>query len=164
MKIRTLIYVIILLLVVNVAAISTMVYYRMTPPQAPWGERDMRRNGPPDFEPPKLSASERMAIEQSRQRLDSLIEPILGNIQTARGQLMEELKKDDPDTTKVYQLIGDIGALQSAIQKQMVGQFLSNGGSLRPEQRKRLLRMIEDRTQWQERGRFEGRKKMERKF
>lgn len=164
MKIRTLIYVIILLLVVNVAAISTMVYYRMTPPKGPWERGDFRRSGPPEFEPPKLSASERMAIEQSRQQLDSLIEPIVGKIQTARGQLLEELKKDNPDTTKVYQLIGDIGALQSAIQKQMVGQFLSDGGLLRPEQRKRLLRMIEDRTHWQERGRFEGRKRIERNF
>ncbi|MGB5105867.1 MAG: periplasmic heavy metal sensor [Candidatus Zixiibacteriota bacterium] len=162
MKIRTLIYVIILLLVVNVAAISTIVYYRVAAPGEPGRSRFDRRDVPPDFDMPKFSAEERMTMERSRKEMDSLVMPMVQQINGTRGKLLAELNSDNPDTSKVYQLIGEIGALQSAIQKQMVGHFLSDRESLRPEQRKRLLKMIEEHTRWRERGRFGGRKMMGR--
>ncbi len=158
MKIRTLIYVVILLLVVNVASISTIVYYRVAAPREPWENRFVPRNDPGRFELPKLSPAERMAMESTRREVDSLVMPIIEKMNSQRGVLLEELNSENPDTTKVYQLITEIGVLQSAIQKQMVAQFLNDRDSLRPEQRKRLLKMIEERSRWQERGRFGGRR------
>lgn len=162
MKIRTLIYVIILLLLVNVAAISTIVYYRVAAPRESMRPRFERPDEPPRFEMLKFSEEERMAMMQSRREMDSLVEPIVKDVNRARSRLLDELKSDNPDTSKVYELIGEIGALQSAIQKHMVGHFLSDRESLRPEQRQRLLKMIEEHTRWQERGRFGGRKMMGR--
>lgn len=158
MKIRTLIYLVILLLTVNVAAICTMVYNRMASPRQemrmPLGGPD----GPPPGEMPKLSAEEREVIENSRRQIDSVVSPIIAKIEDQRRELMEELKNDNPDTTRAYQLITEIGVLQSAIHKHMVGQILNDRSSLRPEQRKRFLKMIEDRLGWQERRKFGGRR------
>lgn len=163
MKIRTLVYLIILLLVVNVAAISTIVYHRVTGSR---GEMRMpfdHEDGPPPSDMPRLSLEERMAIERSRQQVDSLVTPLAESVNALRGKLLDELKNDSPDTNRVYQLISEIGALQSAIQKQMVAQFLNDRDSLRPEQRKRLLKMIEERSRWQERKHLGGRR-MNRDF
>lgn len=158
MKIRTLVYLVILLLVVNVAAISTIVYYRISAPRGemrmPFGPED----GPPPGEMPKLSSEERKMMERSRQQADSLITPIAEKMSVHRRALLDELKNDKPDTNRVYQLIGEIGVLQSAIQKQMVAQFLNDRDSLRPEQRARLLKMIEERSRWQERKHMSGRR------
>lgn len=163
MKIRTLIYIVILLLTVNVAAICTIVYNRVASPRPemrmPFGGPD----GPPPGEMPQLSAEERELMEKSRRQVDSVITPIIAKIDNFRRDLIEELKNDNPDTTKAYQLIAEIGVLQSAIQKHMVSQILNDRSSLRPEQRKRLLKMIEERTRWQERGRLGGRR-LERGF
>ncbi len=163
MKIRTLVYLVILLLVVNVAAISTIVYYRISAPRGemrmPFGPED----GPPPADMPKLSSQERMIMEKSRQQADSLITPLAEKMSGYRRDLLDELKNDKPDTSRVYQLIGEIGVLQSAIQKQMVAQFLNDRDSLRPEQRARLLKMIEERSRWQERKHMGGRR-MNRDF
>ena len=158
MKIRTLIYIVILLLAVNVASISTIVYNRLMSPgieeRMPFGGP----MGPPPGEMPKLTKEERQFMEQSRRQVDSVIAPIVTKMDDYRRELIEELKNDNPDTSKAYHLIAEIGVLQSAMQKHMVSQILNDRSSLRPEQRKRLLKMIEERTRWQERGRFSGRR------
>ncbi len=163
MKIRTLVYLVILLLVVNVAAISTIVYYRMSAPRGemrmPFGHED----GPPPADMPKLSSQERKMMERSRLQADSVIAPLAEKMSIFRRDLLEELRNDEPDTNRVYQLIGEIGVLQSAIQKQMVAQFLNDRDSLRPDQRARLLKMIEERSRWQERRQMGGRR-MNREF
>lgn len=163
MKIRTLVYVIILLLVVNVAAISTIIYNRVSTPHGvmrmPFGPQD----GEPAIDMPRLSPEERMMMEKSRQQADSIIAPLAEKMSNYRHDLLEELKNDNPDTNKVYQLIGEIGVLQSTIQKQMVTQFLNDRDSLRPEQRRRLLKMIEERSHWQDRRHMGGRR-MNRDF
>ncbi len=76
MKIRTLIYVIILLLVVNVAAISTIVYYRVAAP----GEREecdlTERMVHRISRCRNFRAEERKVMERSRREVDSLVLPI----------------------------------------------------------------------------------------
>ncbi len=158
MKIRTLVYLVILLLAVNVAAISTIIYYRVSAPSGemrmPFGHGD----GPPPGEMPKLSKEEMKMMIESRKQVDSMVAPFVDEMSTHRRELMDELKSDDPDTARVFQLIEKIGVLQSAIQKQMVEQFLNDRDSFRPEQRARLLKMIEERSRWQERRQMGGRK------
>lgn len=158
MKIRTLVYLVILLLAVNVAAISTIIYYRVTAPRGemrmPFGAGD----GPPPGDMPKLSKEEMKMMIESRKQVDSMVAPFVDEMSTHRRELIEVLKDDDPDTVRVYKLIEEIGVLQSAIQKQMVAQFLKDRDSLRPEQRERLLKMIEERSRWQDRKHFGGRK------
>jgi len=163
MKIRTLVYLVILLLVVNVAAISTIVYYRVSAPHSEMRMPFGRGDGPPPADMPMLSSEERKMMERSRLQVDSVITPLAEKMSVHRRDLLEELKNDEPDTNKVYQLIGEIGVLQSAIQKQMVAQFLNDRDSLRPDQRARLLKMIEERSRWQERKQMGGRR-MNRDF
>lgn len=158
MKIRTLVYLVILLLAVNVAAISTIIYYRVSAASSemrmPFGHGD----GPPPGEMPRLSKEEMKIMIESRKQVDSMVAPFVDEMSIHRRDLMDELKSDDPDTARVFQLIEKIGVLQSAIQKQMVEQFLNDRDSFRPEQRARLLKMIEERSRWQERRQLGGRK------
>ncbi|MBK7093085.1 MAG: periplasmic heavy metal sensor [bacterium] len=158
MKIRTLVYLVILLLAVNVAAISTIIYYRVSAPRGEMRMPFVPGDGPPPGEMPNLSKEEMKIMIESRKQVDSMVAPFVDEMSIHRRELMDELKSDDPDTARVFQLIEKIGVLQGAIQKQMVEQFLNDRDSFRPEQRARLLKMIEERSRWQERRQMCGRK------
>lgn len=152
MKIRTLIVIVIMLLIVNVAALATMVYYRVAPhpdfePRPRFGE---------GFEPPALDPETKKRIELSRKMTDSLLEPIRVELDSKRKGLVNELDRDNPDTARVNQLLDELGSLQTSMQKQMISQFLKDRDSFGPEQRRKILRMIEERSRWQQRGMMGG--------
>ncbi len=156
MKIRTLIYVVILLLVVNVAALVTIVINRVKPePPAGFGP------GIRDGEPPAavFTPEERKKLEQSRYWLDSTVAPVMEQMRQSRKQLFDELSVAEPDTLKVFALVDEIAQLQFSAQRRLVERFIADRGVLSPEQRARLLRMIEERGRGPMPGRFgEGRR------
>ncbi len=144
MTIRTLIYLVILLLVVNVAALVTMIYNRVNSedrpprfPEAPSAEEGLL--------PP--TEQEVRVIRDARVRFDSTIAPRLAEMREVRETIFEELRADNPDTAKVFAKLTDLGALQSVIQKQLIQRFLDDRDEMRPEQRRRFLKMIEERLE-----------------
>lgn len=150
MKIRTLIYIVILLLIVNVAALVTIVVNRVSPDRQ-FRPRVTEPGEPPQF---KFSAKERQQMELSRKVIDSTVAPIMGQIQETRHRLFDELNAEQPDTLKVYVLIDEIATLQSAIHKRLVDRFIIDREYLSPEQRAKMLRFIEERSQGEQRGRW----------
>jgi Spy/CpxP family protein refolding chaperone len=156
MKERTLIYLVIVLVVINVAALSTIIYQRFSSPF--WGA--VRPRPAMGIEPGmlkglRLTADQREAMKASRDRLDSLTAPLQAEIHKRRRELLAEMDGDRPDTALIGRLVTDIGALQVEIEKAMIHTLLHDGRELRPEQRRVFLRLIEMRAGGLERPMFE---------
>ncbi len=155
MKERTLIYVVVVLVVVNIAALGTILYQRVAHPF--WGAQRIGQGmeGMPEgIGRLQLSPDQRQILKASRERTDSLVSPIHDEIKNKRRELVAELGSSQADTAKVNQLLTEIGDLQISVQKIMVHNFMENSKAFSPEQRKVFLRMIEWRAEWQERPMF----------
>ena len=151
MKERTLTYLVIVLVIINVAALGTIIYQRISGPF--W--RPDRGDGmmSPSDVPGNLSLrpEQRQFLRDSRHRMDSLTTPIREEISRKRLELMSEMNNNQPDTIKIDQLVTGIGALQVQIEKTMVHNFIMDSKSFSPEQRDWFLRSIRQRAKWQDR-------------
>lgn len=144
MKIRTLIYITLLLLIVNVAALVTIIAQRSGysfdhPP------REEARRFP---KPEKIfSEAEREQFRQRMSIFEEEIVPLRSALQDQRRELFESLKQTEPDTNQIYIRIEEIGRLQTEIQKKLISRTLLEGPVLGPERRALLLRALEERAQ-----------------
>jgi uncharacterized membrane protein len=155
MKERTLIYLVVVLVVINVAALGTIIYQRLADPD--WGAlrpKPMMETDPAMLKGLRLTPEQRDMMRESRRRVDSLLTPLHGQIRTKQQELYVEMDSDRPDTALINNLISEIGALEVAVQKTVIGNFLGDGRTLRPEQRRVLIKLIETRAKWQERPMF----------
>jgi uncharacterized membrane protein len=153
MKVRTLVYLVIVLILINVAALATIVIQRVNRFDRPRGfdnYRGSERTSPPDFQ---LSDEERQAMERARADFAENVKPIVDSLSNVRRALFDELKLEKPDSAIVNEEIETLGALQTRIQKRMINRFLSDRDIMKPEHRERFLQMIEQRTRG---GRFWG--------
>ncbi len=150
MKERTLTYLVIVLVVINVAALGTIIYQRVSGPF--WRpDRGDDMMSPQDV-PGNLSLrpEQRQFLRDSRHRMDSLMTPIQAEIGKKRLELMSEMDSNRPDTIKIDQLVTEIGVLQVQIEKTMVHNFIEDSKSFSPEQREWFLRKIRQRAKWQD--------------
>lgn len=159
MKNSTLIYLVVILMIINIAALGTIVYERYTRSQLPAGEMrpfgpryDQNGQGPGqdfDHSPMRelgLSKEQRSQFRQSRRQLWDRISGLTQELEAKRESLFVEMARQQPDTTLIYQLVEKIGTLETATQRQVVAHMLRDGALLTPEQREKLLRGIRDRA------------------
>jgi Spy/CpxP family protein refolding chaperone len=150
MKERTLTYLVIVLVVVNVAALGTIIYQRIT---GPFWNPDRGNNMMSPLDVPgnlSLRPEQRQFLRDSRHRMDSLMTPIHEEIGKKRLELMSEMSNNQPDTIKIDQLVTEIGALQIQIEKTMVHNLIEDSKSFSPEQRDWFLKNIRQRARWQD--------------
>jgi uncharacterized membrane protein len=150
MKERALIYLVIVLVVINVAALGTIIYQRLAKPF--WGHGRSEEMGiPPELSRSfRLDPAQREALKESRRCIDSLITPIHAEIGQKRQELLKEMDSSQPDTAQIDRLLTEIGALQVTIEKTLIHGFLENSKTFSPEQRNAFLKMINRRAKWQD--------------
>lgn len=150
MNVKTLVWLVVILAVVNIAALGTIVYERMTAPS----HRMFRPGQGEQFEGPEgpmrkmlnLTPEQMEVLKASRDSLASQMRAYHEELNAKRQELFTEMGKADPDTQLVYRLVDEIGQIQTIMQKQVVGNMLKDGAILDPHQREMLLRSIERRS------------------
>ena len=129
----------ILLTIVNVAALATIAYHRFH------AKRPFRPAGRPDghmqFLKQELGLSEEQAsdFESHMQRFRMETEPIHDSIRIMRTELMSELTKQEPDAGRLDQLAEEIGALEVDLKKKSITHMLEGKKLLTPEQQKKFF-------------------------
>jgi Spy/CpxP family protein refolding chaperone len=150
MNVKTLVWLVVILAVINIAALGTIVYERISAPSHRMffpqpGEQFDEHEGPMrkmlDLTPEQMEA-----LRASRDSLADQMKAFHDELDAKRQQLFTEMGKDDPDTQLVYRLVDEIGQIQTNMQKQVVGNLLKDGAILDPHQREMLLRSIERRS------------------
>ncbi len=133
-----------LLLIINLSALATFGYHRFvagkaeTMPCCQSGEEYLAQQL-------KLSSSQ---IEQMRAIIASFQERTSGISQQLfpkRMELVDQLKSTTPDSQRIHQLLQEIGALQTALQEQVIGTVLRQKAILTPEQEARFFELIGQR-------------------
>jgi Spy/CpxP family protein refolding chaperone len=129
----------ILLTVVNVAALATIAYHRVHAkrPFLPMGRPDERRN----FLRQELGLSEQQAKEFQThvERFRTEMGPIHDSIRIMRAELMSELSRQEPDAARLNQLAEEIGALEVDLKKKSITHMLEGKALLTPEQQKKFF-------------------------
>ena len=138
-KKNLLILFLVLLTIVNVAALATIAYHRFHAkrPFPPIG----RFEGRGDFLKQELGLSEQQAKEfqAHMQRSRTEMEPIRDSIRIMRAELMFELTKQEPDAQRLNQLAEEIGALEVDLKKKSITHMLEGKTLLTPEQQKKFF-------------------------
>jgi Spy/CpxP family protein refolding chaperone len=155
MKKRLLTFGLILLVVINVSALLTFAYNRWF--RAP-GSLPAEGSGLADaFERHLcLSGEQEKCIRDIRFSFDSEIGDVQAQMREKRRAMVEEMKKESPDSTLIDKLIEEISRLQAELQKKAVLNLLKEKEVLTPEQKAAFFRMFEDHVCPREKGASHG--------
>lgn len=146
MKKNLVISFLVVLTVINVAALVTIGYHRLQfkGPSHPIGSPspDMHRN----FIQQELGLSQEQAKEFEAHFEKSRIEtgPIFDSLDVKREQVMKEISSDKPDLAKLDKLAEEMGILQAQLQKKMIGHLLEGKSLLTPQQQEKLFSLFKE--------------------
>jgi len=143
MKKRLLVLGLILLVVINVSALLTFAYNRWL--RAPGRHLAANPASSDSFERHLcLSGEQENCLRALRFSFDSEIGNAQAQIREKRRAIVEELKKESPDSVLIDKFIEEISRLQMEIQKKAVLNLLKEKEVLTPEQKATFFRMFED--------------------
>ena len=145
MKKNLVILLLILLTIVNVAALATIAYHRLESKRRfrPMGRPDMHMN----IIKQELDLSEEQIkeFESQAKRFKEETEPILDSLRAKRKDLMNEIATEEPNRDKLDKLTEEIGALQAALHKKTIVHLLEEKSLLTPEQQQKFFSLLKER-------------------
>lgn len=130
---------------INIGVLATLGVSR-TRSQARW-ERPREGDRTPPFERLAnhldLEGEARAQFMDIQQRLFRTTRQHQEALQMLRGELRREVVSDNPDPTRVDELLAEVGSLHMDLDRVMVQSVLQTRKILTPEQQKRYLRVLE---------------------
>ena len=143
MKKNLLVSFLVILTVVNVAALATIAYHRIGFSQhfgPPLGGPDKPR----DFMKGELGLSDEQAAKfrSEFEKFKSETESIMDSIAVLRTQTVDELAKDGSNRERLDALSARIDSLQSLMQAKMIAHLLESKSVLTPEQQKKFFSLL----------------------
>jgi len=144
MKKNLAILLLILLTVVNVAALATIAYHRF----------HFKRHFPPvgrsgrhmDFVKQELDLNEEQVkeFESQDKRFREETKPILDSLGAKRKDLMDEIAAEEPNVEKLDKLAEEIGVLEVALKKKTTMYLLKRKSFLTPEQQQKFFSLFKE--------------------
>jgi Spy/CpxP family protein refolding chaperone len=160
MKKNLAILLLVLLTVINIAALVTFAYYRFFP-QMPFSP--MERSEPPArFIQKELGLNEQQMkeFESHFNKFRDVTRPLVDSLREIRMELNREIAAEHPNTANLDQLTDEIGRLEISLQKRTIEHMLETKNFLTPEQQKKFFSLFrEGQRQMRnpmDRGRMEG--------
>jgi len=157
MKKNLVILLLILLTIVNVAALATIAYHRFHP------KKHFPSMGRPgrhmDFIKQELDLNEEQVqeLESQDKKFREETKPIHDSLKAKRKELMDEITAQEPDVEKIDKLIEDIGILEVELTKKTTMHLIEKKSLLTPEQQKKFFSLFKERRDrmrgFRERGR-----------
>jgi uncharacterized membrane protein len=142
MKTRLLVGALIVLVIMNIAALGTFWYmqhqegYRG---HGRWGDRDRREHR---WEGHKLPREERRRVFQAMRSLREQVRPLLDDTETLEGQLIDALKQDPIPRARIDSLHEQIAKNRLEIAKRTTDHMIAMSDSLSPAERERMIDAI----------------------
>jgi Spy/CpxP family protein refolding chaperone len=144
MKKKLVILFLIVLTIVNVAAVVTIAYHRwqFKRHSPPIGRPDAHMN----FIKQELGLNEEQAkeFESQAKRFEEEIEPIRDSLEAKRSDLMNEIMAKEPSMDKLNKLSEEIGALHVKLEKRTSMHLLKGKSLLTPEQQKKFFSLFKE--------------------
>ncbi|GAP45018.1 hypothetical protein TBC1_12834 [Lentimicrobium saccharophilum] len=144
---RIILLLIILLTVINLAAVFT-VYYKVRQTETATDQKSdssmfmWERNRPRPamiIREAGFDENQAMQFHDSRLRQRDLVAPLFAELKDLNGELIAEVMKDHPDSLRIEQLCFLIGDIHGEIKLKTVGHMRDVWNIARPEQRDELV-------------------------
>jgi len=135
----------ILLTIVNVAALATIAYHRFHHKRA-FPPMD-RPDTPERFIQRELDLNEEQVkeFESQDKRFREETKPIHDSLRAKRKELMDEIAAEKPNVDKLDRLAEEIGALETTLKKKTTAHLLEGKAILTPEQQKKFFSLFKER-------------------
>lgn len=135
---NVLIWILVALLVINISAIGTILYHVYNRP-------DPGFRPEPDAEAP-LFMKERMQLNdrqwddfrQSHRKFRNASRELFSGMHENRKEMLEEIRRENPDKEKLYELADEYGRMHAKLKKRTVDHFLEMKKDITPEQERRM--------------------------
>jgi len=149
MKRKLLIWGIVLLTVVNIAALGTIGYHRFRQCGERQHENQHARRG---FLHRELALSDAQAAQMKvlKESFQANARPIRLALRSKRERLLQFLTAPDPDCAKIDSVQSEIDSLQAELQKLVIGHLLDEKKIITPEQQSRFFSIIRERLMMEE--------------
>jgi Spy/CpxP family protein refolding chaperone len=144
MKKNLVILFLILLTVVNIAALVTFAYHRFHPrPPLPLMHLPDK---PENFIRRELDLNEEQMtqFEAHFNKFKMEMDPILDSLRAKRAELSEEMATGEPSVAKLDGLAEEIGALEVRLQKKTITHMLETKAFLNPDQQKKFFLLFKE--------------------
>ncbi len=144
MKKNLVILFLILLTIVNIAALVTFVYHRFQP------RPPLLSMHPPDKPENFIRRELNLNEEQTKQfeahfdKFKMEMDPILDSLRAKRAELTEEMAAGEPSVAKLDRMAGEIGALEVRLQKKTITHMLETKAFLNPDQQKKFFLLFKE--------------------
>ncbi|MCK5823548.1 MAG: periplasmic heavy metal sensor [Bacteroidales bacterium] len=146
-KNKILIWIVIILLAINVSTIVTIVYHFYSHDRI---ERTNKRRhvripnkrfGRFMFRELDLSQSQRRNFQNFRAGYNHNAMNITKEMMEKRKEIFEELSKENPDTTKLYEMAEDIGIYHKILKKETIRHYLKMKRICNKPQQEKLMKI-----------------------
>jgi Spy/CpxP family protein refolding chaperone len=141
------VFLLVILTVVNLSATVTILYERWSNKPPPLGPGP----GEPGMMPGRelrqkldLTQEQIDRIRQSRMKYWETISSDVNEYRTLQENLFNAMTADNPDTTKINQIVDQMGQMQTDIKRKTIHHILGEKDFLSPEQRNMLMRTFID--------------------
>jgi len=158
MKRKLLVLGIIILVIANISALATIVYNRCFKSEETYPSPGPRHSFAFLRRELSLTEDQMAQLEARRTSFEKQIVEIRIKLREKREALMEEIRAAVPDSTRIDQLVDEIGTLQLELEKQTIRHILQEKAILTPEQREKFFSMFEEH--FHRRGMMPGRERM----
>jgi Spy/CpxP family protein refolding chaperone len=152
MKKRLLIFAIVLLCIINIAALATLSYNRWIRPQQ-W---DTAEGHPSEWEAIQvkidLKPNQVRRMQGLRSSFERDVESLREQMDKKRIGLIEEVKKSSPDLNYIDTIVDELSMLQAEVQKRTIRNLIKDKKLLTPGQQERYFSMFKEHMQGQGRG------------
>lgn len=145
MKKRYFVIAVILLVIINLSALTTMGYNRYCRYRETCRMKEQSGSCGYLCEKLGLNESQTEALETARLRFMAAAAKENDELNRFRLLLVDELSRDNPDTLHIDELCAHIASSQARLQKQVVRNILNEKRILDPAQRARYLKIIRSR-------------------
>jgi Spy/CpxP family protein refolding chaperone len=142
-KNRLIIWILILLIVINISALTSFFILTKQPAPAPCCTPEEQQCMTFRDEL-SLSAEQTLKVNDINKKYTESAEPIAAAIKENRAAILTELEKDVPDTTQLNILTDQLTLLQVKIQRENIKQFGDLKRVCTPEQVQRLSALYRD--------------------
>jgi len=148
MKKNLIILFLVLLTIINIAALATFAYHRFH------FKRDFPLRGGPDVQPDRhmdfikyelgLNEEQVKEFESRCDRFREETKPIHDSLRAKRKELMDEIAAEEPSVEKLDRFAEEIGALETTLKKKTTTHLLEGKGLLTPEQQKKFFSLFKE--------------------
>lgn len=142
-KNRVLFWLLMFLIIVNLAALATYFFFPLNGNKQECGETFMK-NGCLYRTQLDLSDEQAIVVEEISDKYLEATGSLAAEIKSVRGMILDELSKPTPDSMLLNELISDITRMQGRLQKENIKHYLAVKDVCSPEQAMQLSNLYRE--------------------